>query len=68
MTKLKTCIVSELLERAERRQDYQRPDAIKRANPTSWKHVNLYEAYCGTGYDRDIVLKCQDLLKRTPLA
>jgi len=29
--------------RAERRQDYQRADAIKRANPASWKHVNLYE-------------------------
>jgi hypothetical protein len=34
-----------LLERAERRQDYQRADAIKRANPASWKHVNLYGAY-----------------------
>jgi hypothetical protein len=28
-----------------RRQDYQRADAIKRANPASWKHVNLYGAY-----------------------
>jgi len=27
------------------RQDYQRTDAIKRANPASWKHVNLYGAY-----------------------
>ena len=36
------CILSELLERAERRQDYQPTDAIKRANPASWKHVNLY--------------------------
>ena len=27
------CILSELLERAERRQDYQRADAIKRASP-----------------------------------
>ena len=25
--------------------DYQRADAIKRANPASWKHVNLYGAY-----------------------
>ena len=32
-------------ERAERQQDYQRADAIKRANPASWKHVNLYGAY-----------------------
>ena len=39
------CILSGLLERAERRQDYQRADAIKRANPASWKHVNLYGAY-----------------------
>ena len=39
------CILSELLEHAERRQDYQQADAIKRANPASWKHVNLYGAY-----------------------
>ena len=39
------CILSELLEHAERRQDYQQADAIKRANPASWKHVNLYRAY-----------------------
>ena len=26
-------------------EDYQRADAIKRANPASWKHVNLYGAY-----------------------
>ena len=38
------CILSELLERTERKQDYQRADAIKRANPASWKHVNLYGA------------------------
>jgi len=35
----------ELLERAERRHDYQRADAIKRAAPASWKHANLYGAY-----------------------
>jgi hypothetical protein len=46
------CILSELLERAERRQDYQRADAIKRANPASWKHVNLYGAYQLPGYRR----------------
>jgi len=39
------CILSELLERAERKQDYQRADAIKRANPASWKHVSLYPAF-----------------------
>jgi len=54
------CILSELVERAERRQDYQRADAIKRANPASWKHVNLYGAYSfldiGDGVDlRELV-------------
>ena len=39
------CILSELLERAEHRQDYERADAIKRANPVGWKYVNLYGAY-----------------------
>jgi hypothetical protein len=39
------CILSELLERAERRQDYRGPTRFKRANPASWKHVNLYGAY-----------------------
>jgi hypothetical protein len=29
----------------ERRRDYQRADAIKRANSVSWRHVNLYGAY-----------------------
>jgi hypothetical protein len=42
-------ILSELLER---RQDYQRADAIKRANPASWKHVNLYGALHFPGYRR----------------
>ena len=54
------CILSELLERTERKQDYQRADAIKRANPASWKHVNLYGAYSfldiGDGVDlRELV-------------
>ena len=33
------------LVRAERRQDDQRADAIKWANPVGWKYVNLYRAY-----------------------
>jgi len=45
----------EKLSIRERRQDYQRADAIKRANPASWKHVNLYGAYSfldiGVGLD-----------------
>jgi hypothetical protein len=39
------CILSELLERAERRQDDRRADAVKQANPVGWKYVNLYGAY-----------------------
>ena len=46
------CILSELLERAERRQDYQPTDAIKRANPASWKHVDLYGGLQLPGYRR----------------
>ena len=40
------CILSELLERAERRQDYQPTDAA------SWKHVNLYGGLQLPGYRR----------------
>ncbi|HTV28065.1 MAG TPA: Tn3 family transposase [Xanthobacteraceae bacterium] len=40
------CILSELLERAERRQDYQRADAIKRANQ---RLVNFLKVARGRG-------------------
>lgn len=36
------CILSELLELAERRGDYEQANQIKRVSPVSWKHVNFY--------------------------
>ena len=39
------CILSELLERAERRGDHELADKIKRVSPVSWKHVNFYGQY-----------------------
>ncbi|MBF0552585.1 MAG: Tn3 family transposase, partial [Deltaproteobacteria bacterium] len=39
------CILSELLERAERRGDHEQADQIKRVSPVSWKHVNYYGQY-----------------------
>jgi TnpA family transposase len=39
------CILSELLERAERRGDHEQADQIKRVSPVSWKHVNFYGQY-----------------------
>jgi hypothetical protein len=39
------CILSELLERAERRGDHEQADQIKRLSPVSWKHINFYGQY-----------------------
>ena len=39
------CILSELLERANRRGDHEQVDQIKRISPVSWKHVNFYGQY-----------------------
>lgn len=40
------CILSELLERAERRDDdREQANQIKRVSPVSWKHVNFYGQY-----------------------
>jgi Tn3 transposase DDE domain len=39
------CILSELLERANRRGDHKQADQIKRISPVSWKHVNFYGQY-----------------------
>jgi len=38
-------ILSELLERKERQQDFQQADQIKRVSPVSWKHVNFFGEY-----------------------
>ena len=39
------CILSELLERANRRGDHEQADQIKRISPVSWKHVKFYGQY-----------------------
>ena len=39
------CILSELLEYAEREKDFDLAERIKRISPVSWKHVNLYGEY-----------------------
>jgi hypothetical protein len=39
------CILSELLEYAERENDFDLADRIKRVSPVSWKHVNFYGEY-----------------------
>ena len=36
------CILSELLEYAEREKDFELADRIKQISPVSWKHVNFY--------------------------
>ena len=39
------CILSELLEYAERENHYELADKLKRVSPVSWKHVNFYGEY-----------------------
>jgi hypothetical protein len=39
------CILSELLELAERENDLVLAERIKRVSPVSWKHVNFYGEY-----------------------
>ena len=39
------CILSELLEYAEREKDFDLAERIKRISPVGWKHVNLYGEY-----------------------
>jgi len=39
------CILSELLEFAERENDLVLAERIKRVSPVSWKHVNFYGEY-----------------------
>lgn len=39
------CLLSELLEHAERTQDAGLADRLKRISPVSWKHVNFYGEY-----------------------
>jgi hypothetical protein len=39
------CVLSQLLEYAEREKDIELADRIKRISPVSWKHVNFYGKY-----------------------
>jgi TnpA family transposase len=39
------CILSELLEYAEREKDFDLGERVKRISPVSWKHVNFYGEY-----------------------
>jgi hypothetical protein len=39
------CILSELLDYAEREKNHELADRIKRISPVSWKHVNFYGEY-----------------------
>ena len=39
------CILSELLEYAEREKNFELADRIKQISPVSWKHVNFYGEY-----------------------
>ena len=39
------CILSEILEFAEREKNFGLADRIKRISPVSWKHVNFYGEY-----------------------
>jgi TnpA family transposase len=39
------CILSQLLEYAEQKMDFELADRIKRISPVSWKHVNFYGEY-----------------------
>ena len=39
------CVLSQLLEYAERTKDFELADRIKSISPVSWKHVNFYGEY-----------------------
>ncbi len=39
------CLLSELLEYADRKKDFELADRIKGISPVSWKHVNFFGAY-----------------------
>ena len=39
------CVLSQLLEYAERKKDFALADRIKSISPVSWKHVNFYGEY-----------------------
>jgi Tn3 transposase DDE domain len=56
------CILSELLEYAEREKDFELADRIKQISPVSWKHVNFYGEY--TFRDIGDVVDLEQLVNR----
>ena len=56
------CILSELLEYAEREKDFELADRIKKISPVSWKHVNFYGEY--TFRDIGDVVDLEQLINR----
>ena len=56
------CILSELLEYAEREKDFELADRIKQISPVSWKHVNFYGEY--TFRDIGDVVDLEQLINR----
>ena len=56
------CILSELLEYAEREKDIDLADRIKQISPVSWKHVNFYGEY--TFRDIGDVIDLEEMIRR----
>ncbi len=51
------CLLSELLEYADRKKDFELADRIKGISPVSWKHVNFFGAYMFRNIDEIIDLE-----------
>ena len=56
------CILSELLEYAERGKNIDLADRIKQISPVSWKHVNFYGEY--TFRDIGDVIDLEEKIRR----
>ena len=56
------CLLSELLEYAEREKDFELAERIKRISPVSWKHVNFYGEY--TFRDIGDVIDLEQIINR----
>jgi hypothetical protein len=51
------CLLSELLEYADREKDFELADRIKGISPVSWKHVNFFGEYTFRGVGEVIDLE-----------
>jgi TnpA family transposase len=56
------CLLSELLEYAEREKDFELADRIKGISPVSWKHVNFFGEY--TFRDIGEVIDLEQMINR----